>query len=493
VSRLFSRIHTLVKREGAEQFLLYSLLSFAASVSLTRLFWEITGYPQLGNSTLHSVHVLWGGLLLFVASLLPLVLTNRWVYPMGGILSGAGVGLFIDEVGKFITQTNDYFYPPAAPIIYAFFLLVVLFYLRVRRPAPQEPRAELYRTIFGDPGGDGSIWPAHGVAHLSTTVPRPNCGRGIPGARRRNKGYATMTDQILKILLIGGSGFVSGTLAQKALAAGHQLWAVTRGQRALADGVKPITVDRSERAAFAEALAAQSTDWDLVVDCIGYSAADAEQDLTLFRERARHFVFISTDFVYDPARRIFPQPEDAAHYLADGYGDKKRQAELVFVEGDAGPMQWTVVRPCHIYGPGSLLGCLPEHGRDPQLIERIRRGDRLRLVGGGHFLQQPIFAADLAETILSCAGNGAAHTGIFNVAGPDIVESRRYYEIIGEILGQTVEIEEIPVEAYRAAHPDRGSFLCHRIYDLGSLAHSGLAVPATPLEAGLRAHVQSLL
>jgi hypothetical protein len=147
VHRLFSHIHTLVKREGAEHYLLYSLLSFAASVSLTRLFLELTGYPQLGNSELHIAHVLWGGLLLFIASLLPLVLANRWVYTIGGILSGAGVGLFIDEVGKFITQSNDYFYPPAAPIIYAFFLLVVLFYLRVRRSATEEPRAELYRAF----------------------------------------------------------------------------------------------------------------------------------------------------------------------------------------------------------------------------------------------------------------------------------------------------------------------------------------------------------
>lgn len=149
MNRLFSHIHTLVKREGAEQYLLYSLLSFAASVSLTRLFLEVTGYPQLGNSQLHIAHVLWGGLLLFVAALLPLIAANRWVYTTGGILSGTGVGLFIDEVGKFITQSNDYFYPAAAPIIYAFFLLVVLFYLRVRRPASDDPRAELYRAFDG--------------------------------------------------------------------------------------------------------------------------------------------------------------------------------------------------------------------------------------------------------------------------------------------------------------------------------------------------------
>ncbi len=140
MNRLFSHIQTLVKREGAESYLLYSLLSFAASVSLTRLFLELTGYPQLGNSELHIAHVLWGGLLLFIAALLPLLLANRWVYTVGGMLGGAGVGLFIDEVGKFITQSNDYFYPPAAPIIYAFFLLVVLLYLRVRRTASEDPR-----------------------------------------------------------------------------------------------------------------------------------------------------------------------------------------------------------------------------------------------------------------------------------------------------------------------------------------------------------------
>jgi nucleoside-diphosphate-sugar epimerase len=297
----------------------------------------------------------------------------------------------------------------------------------------------------------------------------------------------------MKILLIGGSGFVSGTLANQALQAGHQVWAVTRGQRPMADGVTPITVDRTDQAAFARAIEQGPEKWDLVVDCIGYTPADAAQDLTLFRERAEHFVFISTDFVYDPGRRTFPQREETDHYLSDGYGGRKRQAELVFVEGDTGPMQWTILRPCHIYGSGSLLGCLPEHGRDPELIDRIRRGEPLRLVGGGHFLQQPIFAADLAKTILSCAGNAAAHGGIFNAAGPDIVESRRYYEIIGEILGQPVSVEEISVADYRSAHPDRLSFLCHRIYDLGSLEQSGLSVPATPLKRGLQAHVESLL
>jgi nucleoside-diphosphate-sugar epimerase len=302
-----------------------------------------------------------------------------------------------------------------------------------------------------------------------------------------------MTFSASRILIIGGSGFVSGTLARKALAAGHQVWAVTRGKRPLPKGVTPVTVDRTDTQAFADAINQQATTWDLVVDAIGFTPPDAEQDMATFCQRAGHFVFISTDFVYDPAHRTFPQGEMTAHYLVDGYGGRKRQAERVIAESDPGSMLWTILRPCHIYGPGSLLGCLPEHSRDPDLIDKIRNGVPLRLVGGGHFLQQPIFAADLVDTILSCTGNKSAHEGIFNVAGPDIVESRRYYEIIGEVLGKVVRFEEISVADYYAAHPDRASFLCHRIYDLSRLAESKLAAPSTPLAKGLSTHVQSLL
>jgi hypothetical protein len=142
-----THIRKPVEREGAEFYLLLLLLSFAASVSLTRLFLELTGYPQLGNQTLHIAHVLWGGLLLFISALLMLIYANRWVYRLGAILAGVGVGLFMDEVGKFITQTNDYFYPPAASIIYVFFLMVVIYYLEIRRPERRSARTELYRAL----------------------------------------------------------------------------------------------------------------------------------------------------------------------------------------------------------------------------------------------------------------------------------------------------------------------------------------------------------
>jgi len=126
---------------------LITLVSFALSVSAIRFFLEITGYPQIGSDELHIAHVLWGGLLLFASSLLPLIFVNKRILDISAFLSGIGVGLFIDEVGKFITQTNNYFYPAAAPIIYVFFLLTIQIYRIARKPIKNDLRTNLFNTL----------------------------------------------------------------------------------------------------------------------------------------------------------------------------------------------------------------------------------------------------------------------------------------------------------------------------------------------------------
>lgn len=138
-----------VKRPFAETYLLISLTTFAVTVIVTRVFLQLAGYPQVGNSVLHIAHAIWGGLLLFVAVLVPLIFANRWAFTLSAVLSGIGVGLFIDEVGKFITQKNDYFFPPAAPLIYSLFLLFMLLFLLVRRSHQVRPRNSMYQAILG--------------------------------------------------------------------------------------------------------------------------------------------------------------------------------------------------------------------------------------------------------------------------------------------------------------------------------------------------------
>src|SRR5688572_21027466 len=136
-----------VRREGAERYLLVTLVSFAATVIVTRWFLALTGFPQIGGGDLHIAHALWGGVALFAASLLPILLAGRFVYLLSALLAGVGIGLFIDEVGKFITAENDYFYPAAAPIIYATFLIAVLVWIRARRRDDPDPRSQLLTAL----------------------------------------------------------------------------------------------------------------------------------------------------------------------------------------------------------------------------------------------------------------------------------------------------------------------------------------------------------
>lgn len=138
---------SLIQRYRAADYLLITLLSFGFSVGVTRLFLELTGYPQLGTGNLHIAHVLWGGLFLFIASLLPIIYINEWIIALSALISGFGVGLFIDEVGKFITQNNDYFYPSAAPLVYALFLLTAFVFTQVKIERRLSTRSVFYEVM----------------------------------------------------------------------------------------------------------------------------------------------------------------------------------------------------------------------------------------------------------------------------------------------------------------------------------------------------------
>lgn len=284
---------------------------------------------------------------------------------------------------------------------------------------------------------------------------------------------------------------MSGTLARRARDAGHAVTIVTRGEKPIPAGVAALKADR-HAADFAAVVRPAADGWDLAVDCIGYTPEDAKQDLGVIAPNTDHFVFVSTDFVYDPAKRSYPQGEDAEAYLSAGYGGNKRLAELEF-ENQSKINAWTVVRPCHIYGPGSKLGCLPFHGRDPDLIAKLKAGTPLRLAAGGLFLQQPIHARDLADTILSLAGRDSARRAVLNTSGSHMILSSRYYEIIAEALGVKSRIEEVSAEAVLAEKPELASFLCHRIYTLDRLKAVGAHMPSTRMEDGLQEHVQSIV
>jgi hypothetical protein len=94
------------------------------TILVIRGFLAATGYPQVGGDSLHIAHMLWGGLFMLLSIITLLYLHGHWAKVTGSIMAGVGFGLFIDEIGKFITKDNDYFYQPAAMLIYVIFLLL---------------------------------------------------------------------------------------------------------------------------------------------------------------------------------------------------------------------------------------------------------------------------------------------------------------------------------------------------------------------------------
>ena len=105
------------------------ILSGVVTVLITRFYLMATGYPQVGNGVLHIAHAVWGGLLMAIAIMAGLALLSRPARPLIAIAGGIGFGLFVDEIGKFITRDVDYFFRPAATLIYISFMVM---YLAVR-------------------------------------------------------------------------------------------------------------------------------------------------------------------------------------------------------------------------------------------------------------------------------------------------------------------------------------------------------------------------
>jgi len=61
-----------------------------------------------------------------------------------------------------------------------------------------------------------------------------------------------------KALIIGGSGGLSSVVARKAMENGYEVWALTRGQRKLLDGVNAIIADRNDEEEFEKQILAQN-------------------------------------------------------------------------------------------------------------------------------------------------------------------------------------------------------------------------------------------
>jgi hypothetical protein len=146
IQNYFRFVRSLYGEDLLENF----LVSAVASVLLIRLYLALMGYPQIGGGGLHLAHMLWGGLLMLAAIFMALGFLSRPAHEWAAVLGGIGFGAFIDEMGKFITNDNNYFFQPAIAIIYVTFILI---YIAIRwvfnyRPlTPYEDLANAFELV----------------------------------------------------------------------------------------------------------------------------------------------------------------------------------------------------------------------------------------------------------------------------------------------------------------------------------------------------------
>jgi hypothetical protein len=113
------------------------------TILLTRLYLQLTGFPKIGGgSGLHFAHMLIGGALMTVTIVLLFAFLGRQVRSFASLLGGIGFGLFIDELGKFITSDNNYFFQPTIALIYVVFV-GLFFWLHSIQREQLSPSAQL--------------------------------------------------------------------------------------------------------------------------------------------------------------------------------------------------------------------------------------------------------------------------------------------------------------------------------------------------------------
>ncbi|MCK4505193.1 MAG: hypothetical protein KAW14_06225 [Candidatus Aegiribacteria sp.] len=151
---MFSSKGNLPVRDTDTGNLLELLIVMAVvTILINRAFLAMTNYPKIAFGSLHISHMLWGGLLMLFALVMLFRFWNPSIRLLAAFISGVGFGLFIDELGKFITEDNDYFFQPTIAILYILFVTLFLIFRSLINRFPLTEREisvnRSFREILG--------------------------------------------------------------------------------------------------------------------------------------------------------------------------------------------------------------------------------------------------------------------------------------------------------------------------------------------------------
>lgn len=223
----------------------------------------------------------------------------------------------------------------------------------------------------------------------------------------------------LKILILGGTGFIGPKQVSYAVARGHKVTVFNRGRRQteLPDSVAQLQGDRNTGTL--DALKGKS--WDVVIDnptTLPFWVRDAGQ---ILKDSANQYIFISTISTYAHYRT---KGMDESYELAKYTGTEDPMTIKQSTGGLYGPLKvlsereaekWfpgktTIVRPGLIVGPGD------ETDRFTYWPQRIAKGGEVLAPGTWNDPVQIIDARDLSEFVIRLAEDKVI--GTFNATGP---------------------------------------------------------------------------
>lgn len=259
----------------------------------------------------------------------------------------------------------------------------------------------------------------------------------------------------MNILVLGGTGYISGTLVRSLLTGGHRVTIVTRGRQpspSIAEGPEVLTADRSNILALSRAIGRRT--FDAVYDIIAYLPEESRGAAGLFRGRVGRFIHCSTISVYMVSDRVQcpvteEQDKSALMTFWDRnpfgmqYGiDKRRCEEVLWDAHHDTQFPVSMLRPTFVSGPAD------PGGRDWFWIERILDGQPLLVPGSGDHAFQQVYIEDVAAAFTALLEHPTSVGKAYNVAGEEIFSLNEYLHVLGELTGRSVTLEHVPQELF---------------------------------------------
>jgi nucleoside-diphosphate-sugar epimerase len=233
-----------------------------------------------------------------------------------------------------------------------------------------------------------------------------------------------------RVVVIGATGHIGSYLVPRLVRAGHEVVAVSRGDRAPYHeavewrSVERVTADRdADDAAGRFGARIAELRPDAVVDLICFTPDSAQQLVDELRPTRPLLLHCGTIWVHGRAARV-PLTEDEPRTGYGEYGVGKVAIEaLLHSETLAGGVPSVVLHPGHISGPGWPV-ITPSGNLDPDSWRRLATGEPLPLPAFGLGVLNHVHADDVAQAFERALTRPAAIGSSFHVVAEQAMTCR---------------------------------------------------------------------